>query len=197
MDISARSFLTTAIAALSAATLALAPSVVPTVARIAHPAIHLTSAEQLFSPGLLPPAPPDAVDAAILGSVAADAGSFAADIEAFYTAVEPWAAYGVNLLSWAVGWVPVAGLLAPQLIFFCNLGEPIVQSTLFNTVDLLSGTVSLAEALSNISADTTDAFNYFVTTEIHWITSFLPPLPPIAADVGALGELGTLFGLIP
>jgi hypothetical protein len=197
MDVSARSFPTTAIAALSAATLALTPSVVPTVAGIAHPAVQLTSAEQLFSPGLLPSAPPDVVDAAVLGSAAAVAGSFGADIEAFYNAVEPWAAYGVNLLSWAVGWVPVAGLLAPQLNFFYDLGEPIVQSTLFNTVDLLSGTVSLAEALSNISTATTDAFNYFVTSEIDWIDSMLPPLAPTAADVGALADVGTLFGLIP
>jgi hypothetical protein len=193
MDVSARSFLTSAIAAISAATLALTPSAIPALAPPADPAaVQLTSAVQLFSPDLLPPVSPDLADAAVLGSAVADAGSLGADIEALYNAVEPWVAYEVNLLSWAVGWVVP---LAPQLNFFYDLGEPIVQSTLFNTVDLLSGTVTLAEALSNISTATTDAFNAFVTTEIDWINSLLPPLPPV--DAGALADVGTLFGLLP
>ncbi|MGH3967632.1 MAG: hypothetical protein ACRDTV_05820 [Mycobacterium sp.] len=174
MDVSARSFLT---AAMAAAALTLTPSVTPTVAD--PPAVQLTAAADLFSPDLL--------------DAAAAAGSWGADIEALYNAVEPWVAYGVNTLSWAVGWVPVAGLAAPQLIFFYDLGEPIVQSTLFNTVDVLSGTVSLAEALSNISIATTDAFNAFFSAEIGWIDSMLPPAPPIDAGLGALADLGTLL----
>ena len=187
MDVSARSCVGCAIAA----ALTLTPSGMPTLAPPAEPtAVQLTSAEQLFSPDLPLPLPPDMIDTAAL-----DAGSWGADNEALYNAVEPWVAYEVNLLSWVVGWVPVAGLLAPQLNFFYDLGEPIVQSALFNTVDLLSGTVTLAEALSNISTATTDAFNALVTTEIDWINSLLPPLPPV--DAGALADVGTLFGLLP
>ena len=186
MDVSARSFLACAIAA----ALTLTPSGMPTLAPPAEPtAVQLTSAEQLFSPDLLLPLPPDMIDTAAL-----DAGSWGADIEALYNAVEPWVAYEVNLLSWAVNWVlPLP--LGSQLNFFYDLGEPIVQSALFNTVDLLSGTVTLAEALSNISTATTDAFNALVTTEIDWINSLLPPLPPV--DAGALADVGTLFGLLP
>lgn len=167
MDISVKWFLTSTTAAVCVAALTLTPLMASDVVRIAEsPAVQLTS------------------DAPIL-----DATSFATDIEMLYNALEPWAAYGVNTLSWAVGWVPVAGLLAPQLIFFYDLGEPIVQSTLFNTLDALSGTISVAEALSNIQTATTDAFNAFVSTEIGWIESMLPPAPP--AD--ALAEAGNLF----
>jgi hypothetical protein len=199
MDVSVRSLFTSALAAVSAAVLALTPSATPTIAGIADPAaVRLTAAAQLFGPDLLDPTPavltpaPDAVNAAVL-----TAGSFGADIEAFYNAVEPWIAYEVNFLSWAVGWVPFVGLLAPQLLFFYDLDEPIVQSLVFNTADLLSGTVSLAEALNNISTAATDAFNTFATTEVDWLNSLLPPAPPVALDVGALADLGAVFSLIP
>lgn len=160
MDISVRWFVTSTMAA----ALSLTPLVVPDDAQIDQSlAVQLTS------------------DLAIL-----DATSFATDIEALYNALEPWVAYGVNTLSWAVGWVPVAGLAAPQLIFFYDLGEPIVQSTLFNSLDALSGTISVTEALNNIQTATTDAFNAFVSTEIGWIESMFPPAPPTDALAGLL-----------
>lgn len=160
MDISVRWFVTSTMAA----ALSLTPLVVPDDAQIDQSlTVQLTS------------------DIAIL-----DATSFATDIEALYNALEPWVAYGVNTLSWAVGWVPVAGLAAPQLIFFYDLGEPIVQSTLFNSLDALSGTISVTEALNNIQTATTDAFNAFVSTEIGWIESMFPPAPPTDALAGLL-----------
>lgn len=160
MDISVRWFVTSTMAA----ALSLTPLVVPDDAQIDQSlTVQLTS------------------DMAIL-----DATSFATDIEALYNALEPWVAYGVNTLSWAVGWVPVAGLAAPQLIFFYDLGEPIVQSTLFNSLDALSGTISVTEALNNIQTATTDAFNAFVSTEIGWIESMFPPAPPTDALAGLL-----------
>ena len=96
-------------------------------------------------------------------------------------------------------------------MFFYELGEPIVQSLLFNTIDFLSGTVSFGEALSNVATATADAFSTFVNTEINWVLSFLPPLPPLppfplnlgAADpsVHSLGAVdpsitGDLTGLL-
>lgn len=199
MDVSARPFRTSAVAALSAAALALTPSATPAVVRLADgAAIRATSAAQLFSPDLPGPAPgalptgPEAVEA-----VALAAGSFDADIEALYNAAEPWVAYEVNFLSWAFGWVPVAGLLAPQMIFVYDLDEAITQSLVFNFADLVGGTVSFSEALSNIDAAATDALNAFVNTETCWIDSMLPPALPTAADPGVLTDLGALFGLVP
>jgi PE family len=100
-------------------------------------------------------------------------------IEAFYLTVEPYVEYGFNLASYVAGFVPYAGLLAPQINFFYYLFEPIVQAGLFNTIDWLEGSISFAQGLSNFWAVTTASVNQFITTEINWVFSFLPPLPPL------------------
>lgn len=101
-------------------------------------------------------------------------------IEDIYNAVEPWAQYGANLLSWLVGWIPFAGLLAPQINFFYTFNESVIQSVVFNGADLLDGTVDFNQAMSNIGADTAAAFNTLITTEANWIRGLLPPPPPFA-----------------
>ena len=60
-------------------------------------------------------------------------------IEAFYLTVEPYVEYGFNLASYVAGFVPYAGLLAPQINFLYYLFEPMVQAGLFNTIDWLQG----------------------------------------------------------
>jgi hypothetical protein len=198
MDVSARSVRTSAMAAVSVVALALTPSATPSDVRLADPAVRLASAAQSLSPDLLDPTPvalPPAADGAD-GAVLA-AGSFDADIEAFYNAVEPWVDYEVNFLSWAFGWIPVAGLLAPQMIFFYDLDESVTQSLVFNTADLIAGTINFSEALSNVDAAATDALNTFVNTETGWIDSLLPPALPTAVDPGVLTDLGTLVSLLP
>jgi hypothetical protein len=100
-------------------------------------------------------------------------------IEAFYLTVEPYVAYGFNLAAYVAGWVPYAGLLAPQINFFYYLFEPIVQAGLFNTIDWLEGSISFAQGLTNFWSATTASVNQFITTEINWVFSFLPPLPPL------------------
>ena len=132
----------------------------------------------------IPQLSPAVADPAILAPTAA-AGSIGGAIEALYLAIEPWVQYGFHLAAYAVGFVPYVGVLAPQIIFFYDLGEPIVQSLLFNTIDFLSGTVSFGEALSNVATATADAFTTFVNTEINWVLSFLPPLPPFPLNLGA------------
>lgn len=87
--------------------------------------------------------------------------------------------YGFNLASWAVGWVPWIGILAPQINFFYYLFEPIVQSGLFNTLDWLDGTITFSQGLSNFWSATTASVNQFIQTEINWIRHFFPPFPPL------------------
>jgi hypothetical protein len=105
-------------------------------------------------------------------------GSIANAIENAYLVVEPYVQYGFNLLAYAVGFVPWVGFLAPQINFFYNLIEPIVQSGLFNILDWLSGMISFSQGLSNFFAATASSINFFIQTEINWFLSFLPPLPP-------------------
>ncbi|HEX7323580.1 MAG TPA: hypothetical protein VF299_11755 [Mycobacterium sp.] len=106
--------------------------------------------------------------------------SIGQSIEDIFNTLEPWAQYGANLLSWLVGWVPFAGLLAPEINFFYTFNEAVIQSLVFNVADLVDGTVDFNQALSNISAATTAAFNTLVDTQISWIQGLLPPPPPFA-----------------
>jgi hypothetical protein len=105
--------------------------------------------------------------------------SWATSIENFYNFAEPYVQYGFNLAAYAAGWLPYVGILAPQINFFYDLFEPMVQSGLFNTLDWLSGTISFSQGLSNFWATTTASINQFLTTEYYWFLSFLPPLPPL------------------
>ncbi|BBX72475.1 PE family protein [Mycobacterium shinjukuense] len=105
--------------------------------------------------------------------------SVATAIENFYLAVEPWVEYGFLLASWAAGWLPYVGILAPQIMFLYYLFEPIVQSALFNTLDWLDGTITFSQGLSNLWAATDASLTQFIITEINWLLSFLPPLPPL------------------
>jgi hypothetical protein len=54
-----------------------------------------------------------------------------------------------------------------------------VQSALFNTIDWLGGTITFIQGLSNFWAATTASINQFINTEINWVLSFFPPLPPL------------------
>ncbi|MDP7705545.1 MULTISPECIES: PE family protein [unclassified Mycobacterium] len=126
-----------------------------------------------------------AATSALLGPMAAQAApaavipvSWATAIENFYNFVEPYVAYGFNLASYLVGWLPYVGILAPQINFFYYLFEPMVQAALFNSLDWLSGTISFSQGLANFWSVTSASINQFINTEIYWFLSFFPPLPP-------------------
>jgi hypothetical protein len=132
----------------------------------------------LTSPGgLLAPAASMTNAAAVPTTLAS--GSVGDAIKAGYLAIEPWVQYGFNLAAYAVGYLPYVGFLAPQINFFYDLFEPMVQSGLFNIIDWLQGSVTFAQGLSNFWSATTASINQFINTEINWVLGFLPPLPPI------------------
>ena len=97
-------------------------------------------------------------------------------MKAIYWAVEPWVEYGFELASYAVGWVPYVGWLAPQVMYFYYLGERIVRSAIFNTTEWLTGQGSFIENLGQFGVDTVNSFIYFANDQIGF---WLPPLPPI------------------
>jgi hypothetical protein len=104
-------------------------------------------------------------------------------IESAYLAIEPWVQYGFELASYAAGWVPWIGwIVGPQIMFFYNLFEPMVQSGLFNILDWLGGSITFVQGLNNFVTATTASINYFIQTEINWFLGFLPPLPPFGAS---------------
>jgi hypothetical protein len=96
-----------------------------------------------------------------------------------YNAIEPWVQYGFELATYAVGWVPYVGWLAPQIMYFYNLGERIVRSITFNVADVLGGNISFAQGLINVGIDTINSFIFFANDEIAFWLPPLPPIPPI------------------
>lgn len=131
-------------------------------------------------------------------------------IQGAYTALEPWVEYGFQFASWAAGWVPFVGLLAPQINIFYNLGESVVQSLVFNTTDWISGQIGFLDGLSSLGTATSTALGIFVNQQVDWIQNLLPPFPPIGApfpplpfaagsgfDLAAAGLPALLQGALP
>jgi hypothetical protein len=145
-------------------------------ARSALLAAPTGGASRVLGTGVLPKLLSSMTNAAV---APAAFSSIASTIENVYLRVEPYVQYGFELLAYAAGFVPYVGLLAPQINFFYNLIEPIVQSGLFNILDWLSGMISFSQGLSNFFAATGSSINFFIQTEINWFLSFLPPLPPL------------------
>jgi hypothetical protein len=129
----------------------------------------LTAASALVTPAAM-------TNAAV---VPAASGSIGDAIKAGYLLVEPYVQYGFDLAAYAVGYLPYVGFLAPQIYFLYDLFEPMVQAGLFNTIDVLQGSITFAQGLANFWDATTASINQFISTEIYWALSFLPPLPPL------------------
>ncbi len=149
----------------------LAPPGTAHQAAVTDPAARLTAA--------VLPAGPDFQQLAGQVTDVAPASALGDGIIGLYLTLEEWVQYGVDLVSWALRWVPFGGLLASQLNMFYNLGESIVSSLVFNTAYLLDGTVGFGEALSNVGSATVAAFTTFVDAQISWFVHLLPPLPPL------------------
>jgi len=99
-------------------------------------------------------------------AVPAAAAAFGDGIKAAYLAIEPYVQYGFQLATYAAGHVPYVSILAPQILFFYDLFEPMVQSGLFNILDWLGGSITFAQGLNNFFGATTASINQFIHTEI-------------------------------
>ena len=131
----------------------------------------LSAARALLAPAAMTNAGvvPAAVAAANLGDT----------IKAGYLLIEPWVQYGFNLAAYAASFVPYVGYVAQQINIFYDLFEPIVQASLFNTIDWLQGAITFSQGLSNFFGATTASINQFIQNEINWVFGYiLPPLPP-------------------
>jgi hypothetical protein len=216
MNVSARSYISAGVAALTAGVIAIPTSIEPLVpptalsASVQQERVALLAAARSFTAPIEPPvafvvlapqhavaptaapnsspgavvktAPTAAVAAAAPAAQAALAGipGIQDAIINAYNVIDPWVDYGVNLAQYAVGWIPVVGIFAPQIgIFYYDLIEPIATSAIFNTAYVLGGSIGLVQGISNVINDSINAGIGFVNAQISWALSFLPPLPPL------------------
>jgi hypothetical protein len=138
---------------------------------------------QQISRGIVPslgapvPTPPNP------GPVPTPANANAA-VKNIYNAVEPWVQYGFELATYAVGWVPYVGWLAPQIMIFYNFGERIVRSITFNVDDWLLGPLPFVQGLGNVVQDSVDALVQLGIDQWNFWLPPLPPLPPLPLKAG-------------
>ncbi len=111
-----------------------------------------------------------------------------------YEAIEPWVQYGFEVATYAVGWIPWFGWLAPQIMIFYHWLEPVVHSLVVNSANWLWGPLPFFEGLGNIAEDSWYAFGNFL--RMQW-DFWLPPLPPLPgralqAETQLLGAIESL-----
>lgn len=208
MGVSVRSYLVAGVSALAAAAIALPPSIAPPVAAPApapvHAKVRLTAQSLAPTPkpviALVPKprtnasgtaktaavAPPVTPKAAVTATAAPPTAAALAlpglsnAIIDGYEWVIGWVDYGVDLAQYAVGWIPIANIFAPQIgIFYYNLIRPIITSAVYNTAYVIGGNINLIQGISNVINDSIQAGRGFVQAEINWALSWLPPLPPL------------------
>jgi len=202
MGISVRSCLTTGVAAITAASVAFAPSVRepvpaashPPVGHVASPAIRLTAQIQPLAaptslPGwieriLIPPSAGAPFPTPQFPPVVAPT-SVGSSIIWVYNAVEPWARYVADLAAYAVGWIPYVGWLAPQITIFYNFGERIARSITYNIAFWLDGDISFTQGLINVGIDTINSFIFLANDQLAFWLPPLPPIPPIGPFAAA------------
>ncbi len=105
-----------------------------------------------------------------------------------YHAIEYWVRYGFELATYAVGWIPWVGWLAPQIMIFYNLGENIVETLVENSANWLWGPLPFGEGLANIAEDSWNALLQFGREQWNF---WLPPLPPLPGPPGTAQQTGT------
>lgn len=123
--------------------------------------------------------------AVTLASPAVALTSIGTDIKALYNAVEPWAAYGAELATYALGFVPGLWWVAPGIDLAYFSIEPLVQAGVYSFADLIDG--DFAQIPVDINAGINQSLDNFVTFGLAWIGSLvpIPPLPPLPPFPGA------------
>lgn len=95
-----------------------------------------------------------------------------------YNAIEPWVAWGFELVQWGMGFVPILWWVAPGVDLAYFTIEPVVQSLVYSFAYLIDGNTSLIGP--TIQAGLQEAAYNFVQYSIYWFESIIPfpPLPP-------------------
>jgi hypothetical protein len=181
MGISVRSYLTTGVAAMTAATIAFVPSVKepmpaashPSVVQVASPTVQLAAqtrnaadnpafsafvaAAQRLTPSAIVAIPrpgdaPPAPSAALLAFP-----GLGQAIRTTYDVVEFWVDYAVDWADYLLGWVLFGYLIGDQVQIFYTELEPIAKSITYNISFWIDGSISFGQGLSNVINDSINA----------------------------------------
>ena len=106
-------------------------------------------------------------------------------IIAAYTALQPWVAYGFELLDYALVWVPFVSLIAPAIDLAYFTAQPLIEAGVYSFAALIDGNWTLIGPI--VQTGIQNAVANFIEYGIAWIGSIipLPPLPPILAATKA------------
>lgn len=106
-------------------------------------------------------------------------------IIAAYNALQPWIAYGFELVDYALVWVPFISLIAPAIDLAYFTAQPLIEAAVYSFAALIDGNFTLIGPL--VQAGIQNSVANFIEYGLAWIGSIipLPPLPPIAAAVKA------------
>ncbi|WP_163800828.1 hypothetical protein [Mycolicibacterium sediminis] len=183
--------LTAGMAIMTAATLITVSTPEPALmAPLSSPPVVLTAVPQtsalpyLVRQTLVPPSA-DAPLPTLQLSPVTSASSIDSAIKNAYDFIEPWVRYGFEVATYAVGWVPVVGWLAPQIMIVYDFGERIVRSIVFNVADWLGGQTTFINGLTNVVVDTVNSFIQLANDELAFWLPPLPPIPPIGGSTAA------------
>ena len=95
-----------------------------------------------------------------------------------YNTVQPWVAYGVELVTWGTEYLPwPVSLVAPQANILYSGWQPFAQSLVYSLAYLVDGQYTLIGPTLTYGVQT--GVNNLVQGEVQWMLSFLPPLPPL------------------
>ncbi len=137
-------------------------------------------------PGPLPGSPADAEQAPAAAATAEGTGPQASAatsgienaIKNTYNALEPWAAWGAELIQWGMSFVPGLWWLAPGVSLGYFTIEPLVQAGVFTVADVLG--LNFSQIGPDITSGIQQSAQNFVNYGLAWLQSLIPfpPLPP-------------------
>jgi len=97
----------------------------------------------------------------------------------FYYAVQPWVGYSVELVQYAVSWIPP---LSSQIgiLYFAGL-QPVVEATVNALAGIVQNPLNTIPTLAAYGATLGVIGANFVAAEAAWFGLPLPPVPPLAS----------------
>ncbi len=137
-------------------------------------------------PGPLPGSPANAEQVPAAAATAKGTGAPASAatsgienaIKNTYNALEPWAAWGAELIQWGMSFVPGLWWLAPGVSLAYFSIEPLVQAGVFSVADVLG--LNFSQIGPDITSGIKQSAQNFVNYGLAWLQSLIPfpPLPP-------------------